>query len=171
MRQLALVLVSFVVVSCTTYKEFDPNTGRQTIAFKTSGNIGFTTSKVSSSTSQGGIPIIGSYGNNISTVAVENQAGQQAGIKVGQLAITGTMDHGTPLDYTGQWIWRTIRSVITGQVFLKGLDVVKETTLSDNASAVETSRINANAATSQAQIAADVENTANILKTQEALAP
>lgn len=127
MKYSILLIPLLGLVSCgTRYAEFDPQTGMKTIAFSTHGNIGFTTSKnTGSNSSTGGIPLLnGGFANNDQTVAVEN-TGSVSGLKVGQLEINGTVDHSTMVDVGGGWLWRTIRTVVTGKVFSDGIEAIR----------------------------------------------
>lgn len=131
---------------CTRYKEFDPLTGNQTIAFATMGNIGVTTSHTgdSNSATNGGIPILGGgYANKDIMVAVENTQAPPA-LEVGKLKIQGTVDHSTMADSLGGWTWRVVRTVVTGAVFKEGISAWRADKLAGHTEATDLARIGAN---------------------------
>jgi len=132
MLRAILPLLVALVASCTTYKEFDPVTGQKVIDFSTNANIGITTSKIAESNSATqGIPLLGGgYRNDILTEADENQMGL-ASLEVGQMKMTGTVDHSTTADVTGGWVWRTFRSALTGWVFGEGIGAYRDVQLAD----------------------------------------
>lgn len=139
------LLLACLLASCTTYKEFDPVTGRKTIAFTTNANIGITTSKVDesdSSTTGGAMPIVGGgYRNDTLTEAKENSS--PASLTIGQLALNGTIDHSTIADEVGGWTWRTVRSIITGTVFREGISAWEADKLATTGAEVSKSQISA----------------------------
>lgn len=142
-----LVLWALMALSsCTSYKEFDPTTGNQTIAFSTMGNIGVTTSHTgdSNSATNGGIPLLGGgYANKDIMVAVENTQAPPA-LEVGQLKIQGTVDHSTMADSLGGWTWRVVRTVVTGAVFKEGISAWRADKLAGHNEALGLAKVGAN---------------------------
>lgn len=119
----SIVLFLIPLSSCTVYKEFDTVTGNQVLAFRTNANVGITTSKIdeSNSSSNGIAALSGGFTNDTLTEAKENTESNSS-IQVGQLTMTGTVDHSTPMDVAGGWTWRIIRSIVTGNVLQGGID-------------------------------------------------
>ncbi len=89
----------------------------------TTANYGFTIDRISESDSgTRGIPLLGgSYANDDLGEAREAAAAPVSGITVGSISLTGVVDHSTPMDTLGKWTWRTVRSVVTGKVFIEGI--------------------------------------------------
>ncbi len=119
----SVIILCLHLPSCTVYKEFDTVTGNQVLSFRTNANIGVTTSRIdeSNSSSTGISALSGGFSNDTLTEAKENQQAISS-IQVGQLRMTGTIDHSTPVDVAGGWAWRIIRSVVTGSVFEKAIE-------------------------------------------------
>lgn len=124
-RRLTLLILLVLGVGCTTYKQYDPNTGLLTHDFSTSGNLGISTSKVSESNSSStdGIPLLGgSFANDMLTEArPTSDPSAPPTVRVGDMELVGTLDHSTMVDTAGHWTWRAIRSIVTGKVFLEGI--------------------------------------------------
>lgn len=147
--------VLFSSCAATKYETRDPVSGRVLTKFQTRGNIGVVTSKTGSSNSRaGGVPLLnGGYVNNDATTAAENQHTQDVGITFPDgTAIRGTIDHSTPVDVQGQWLWRSLRTVGTALTYMWGFDTYEGIQVAQE----NTARNAANraAATNQAEIAA-----------------
>ena len=141
-----LLWILMALSGCTSYKEFDPNTGNQTIAFSTMGNIGVTTSHAgdSNSATNGGLPILGGgYVNKDMMVAVENVQAPPA-LEVGKLKIQGTVDHSTMADTLGGWTWRVVRTVVTGAVFKEGIGAWKADKIAGHNETLGLAKVGAN---------------------------
>ncbi len=151
---LTLLGLSLCSQGCFFYYKETSVAGSMTLF--TAANIGFVTDQIAESNSRsGGIPLLtGGYQNDTLT---ETTVAPDAGLVVGSLAISGPIDNGTPLDNTGQWIWRTVRTVVTGQVFKEALGGYFSTEKAKAAADASVKQSEISAGVSQAEIAADVQ--------------
>lgn len=144
-NRLIILFAVIALVGCTRYREYDPVTGRRTVAFATTGNLGITTDQTSGSDSRagdgGGIPLLsGGFRNDDRQVARENERATPS-LAVGQMTLTGTLDHSTMVDQAGGWIWRGLRTVVTGDVFKTGLRTWGANRAAEAATTTELARI------------------------------
>ena len=147
--------VLFAGCAATKYEVRDPATGRIVSKFQTRGNIGIVTSQVAGSNSRsGGIPLLnGGYVNNDTTSAVENTSTQNAGITFPDgTQIRGTIDHSTPANVQGQWLWRCLRSLLTAATYIRGFEAYEGVQVAQEVTARTAAKTAAT--TNQAEIAA-----------------
>jgi len=85
-------------------------------------NTGFTTQNVTDSNSATkGIPLLGGGFDN-EREQIPQDSSQETKITVGSITVAGVVDQGTPIDNSLGWVWRSIRTIVTGKVFITGLE-------------------------------------------------
>tara|TARA_R110000796_G_C14571530_1_gene435791 strand:- start:30700 stop:31545 length:846 start_codon:yes stop_codon:yes gene_type:complete len=168
----AAAVLSLAASSCTSYTQYDAQTGHKTHSFTSTGNFGYTTDQIAERQSNtGGINVLGgSNAADILTEARENEQGL-ATLTIGDMEITGTIDHSTWLEVAGDKTRQIIRDIVTGKVLGAAIDGLLQSDLAETAAGTDALNIESSTTRALSQDATKIAKDQIASDTAQALAP